>query len=166
MKKCYFHGFFFPFPMIILGYALVFLSVFTIIHSVIYGLILFCIGAFLAFSTYGTEINEDNTKIREYVKYFLPKFGLWFDFSKFNYLSVKKKKSITRVYFSSNQSFTTNDEKYEVFLTDFILKNKILITEKKSFEDAQKFAQFISEITNIPFKSYFEIVSERKKSYK
>ena len=149
MKNHFRHGYLFPFPVRLLGYAFAVLSLFAIIHSLIYGLLLFCIGALLGFSTYGAEIDEKNKTIREYVKYFVPKYGKWFNYSAFDYLSIREKKSNIRVYFSSNQSFTMKEEKFEVFITDFLLRKKVVIAEKKSFKEAEEFTHAIIKKTNI-----------------
>lgn len=162
MKSYFRHGYLFPLPVRFLGYAIIILSLFAIIHSLIYGLLLLCIGILLGFSNYGAEIDENNQTIREYVRYFIPKFGKWFAFSEFDYISIREKKSSMRVYFSSNQSFTMKDEKFEIFLTDFLLRKKVVITEKKSIKEAEEFTSVYFKKTNIPFKSYSDIISERK----
>jgi hypothetical protein len=157
------HGNLFPVPVNILGYILIIFSILAIIHNLVFGLTILIIGSLLGFSKYGSEIDEENFKIREYTKFLILKFGKWYDFSNFNYVSIRKNKSVTQIYYSSNQSFTQSNDKYEVFVTDIFLRKQIVLVEKKSYKEAEEIMKMFTKKMNLPFLNYIDILSYRKK---
>ncbi len=165
MKSYYKNGHLFYFPVRFLGYALIVFSIISISQTLLI-IFLLLFGFLLSFTTYGTEINQTGNKVRNITSCCFLKFGMWFNLSDFDFVTYRKKRKQVKIYFSSNQFFTKNEDEIEIILTDFLLKKVVVITELKSLKQAEEFAFDWSNKLKIPIKNYSNILSDRKIYFK
>lgn len=161
MKSYYKNGYLFYFPIRFLGYTLFVFSIFLISQTILF-IFMLILGFLFSFTTYGTEINQVGNKVRNTTRCGFLKCGKWFTLSDFDFVTYRKKRKQMKIYFSSNQFFTKNEDEIEIILTDFLLKKEVIITEFKTIKEAEKFVIDCSNKLEIPFKNYSNILFDRK----
>lgn len=117
-----------------------FFSVFIMIESPIIGLLILVVGAILGLSSYGSEIDVTNRKLREYQSKFGIKSGKWQDLNTKPYLGIFKSRSGYLIYSRSTNSTTDIDDYYDVCLMNASYRRRIVLQKFKSKNEALNFA--------------------------
>ena len=103
------------------------------------GLVLFLLGAFLAFTYTGTTFDTDKKRIRntEYVFGLIP-HGKWIDIEPDMMLGIKKWTQWFKVFSQSNKSLDLIDNDYRIVLYNFENEEIMAIQKFKNQEAAKK----------------------------
>lgn len=167
------HGFTMTGTSLIMGYVFFIMGIAMIFTSGLDGeifMLLVCgigfavIGGWMAFSTYGMQIDSDHHRFREYGAILGIKYGKWKQQSMFPYMAIlgSRKSSLGRSY----TGVTTSMQVYSVDLY-FLTENhrgKVVIKEFPNSEKAIEFAQELKEITGARLVKYSPEISEKTKA--
>lgn len=143
-----------PSNAIIIGYVLFIVGIFAIILTWYTGVGMILIGAFLAFTTYGTKILPEEKIIEEYTKYLgFIRAAKKKSIKSYSYTSVIPKK-VTSTMYSGTINFTTQtDYKFSICFLTNSYGGKIEIT---SYDQKGEAIHTAKELANSLKLNYFE----------
>ena len=136
------------------GYVLIITGVlsFFVMENPIASLIPVLIGAFVAFSTTGTQLDLDLRKVRGYTAYFgFFKSGKWQDLDLYDQIQIAEPVIHYRTYSRSNRSLDIYKKDYRIMLLGDHLRLRIPLQKFKSYEQADMVAEKVSSLLNIPY---------------
>ncbi|MEA1898782.1 MAG: hypothetical protein U9N53_14070 [Bacteroidota bacterium] len=136
------------------GYVLILTGVpaFFFMENPVSALIPILIGAFVAFSTTGTQVDLELRKVRSYTAYFgFLRSGKWQNLDLYDQIQVAKPVIHYRTYSRSNRSLDIYKKDYRIMLLGNHLKLRVPLQKFKSYEHADREAEKISALLNIPY---------------
>ncbi len=136
------------------GYILILSGVpaFFVLENPVSALIPILVGAFVAFSSSGTQVDLELRKVRSYIAYFgFLKSGKWQDLDLYDQIQVAEPVIHYRTYSRSNRSLDIYKKDYRIMLLGNHLKLRIPLQKFKSYEQADREAGKISAILNIRY---------------
>lgn len=131
------------------GYALLIVGAVSFLTGV--GLILALIGAFMAFTFSGVQIDSEKMIYRTYTSVFGGiKMGQWKKLSGFTQITVLKSKRKYTTFSRSNRTIHTNQIDYRVSLVNPSRGDRLEVKKSNSMDDAYMYAEGLSSQLDIP----------------
>ena len=131
------------------GYVLLAAGAFTIKEG--YGAILIFIGALMAFTYIGAEIDRKNNRYRSYSKWLgLIKSGKWRSLDEIRELKVIHSQVGHTSYSLGNRPLDIKKKDYRIIMQGDHLRDKVVVMAVKSLEDARTEAHKLSSSLGIP----------------
>jgi hypothetical protein len=112
-------------------------------------------------SSYGTEIDIENKKFREYGSAFGIKSGKWNSMKALPFLSLMTSRSGHSVYSRTNHSTTDVDDYYDVCLLNQNHRTKIVIQKFTAKKEATEFINDFSSKLNKPIVAFNPPISQK-----
>jgi hypothetical protein len=156
--------FFFPLPIIAVGIIAVIGGIVSAFSIPIMGIGMVIVGGFLCGSTYGSQIDFQNKKYREYTSYYGIKTGEWKSLDKLPYISILGSRSGFTVYSQSNRSTTDMDDYFDVCLLSNNHRIKFVVQKYESKDQATQLAETFAVKLDIPITKYSPAISEKTQS--
>jgi len=157
-------GFSFPIHILLVGGVFIIAGLASLITTPFLGVGLIIAGIFVLSSSYGSQIDTESKKFREYGSMFGVKRGEWKPLEKMPYISVLKGRTGMRVYSSSNRSTSAINDRYEVYLLNESHRKKCLIQKFEDTKHARKFAEELASRINVSLVQYSPVVSQKSRS--
>lgn len=154
-------GFSFMTPIIIAGGVISVAGAVSAIENPLLGVGLVLAGAFLWSSTYGSEVDFEKGRYRDYGSFYGIKRGEWKSLDKMRDVSILKGRSGTRLYSQSNRSTTVIEERYEVCLLSENHRRRFTVKKFRDKKEAKTFAEELVRMTNGSVVQYNPVVSEK-----
>ena len=125
-----------------------------IIESILPGLILVPIGAYLVFSHTGFDIDLKKRRFRHFTSHFGIKKGRWDKFKYYPYLALLSMRTKQTKYSFSGVPFSSKSMSYRVHLLNEKHTRKILIKEFQNKLEAETFMEQVSKELSLEIQSY------------
>ena len=125
---------------------------FFVMENPVSSLVPVLIGAFVAFSTTGTQLDLDLRKVRSYTAYvgFL-KSGKWQSLDLYDQIQIAEPVIHYRTYSRSNRSLDIYNKDFRIMLLGDHLRLRIPLRKLKNYEQADKEAEKVSSLLNIHY---------------
>ena len=136
------------------GYILILTGVlaFFVVENPVGALVPILVGIFVAFSSTGTQLNFNSRKVRSYTAYFgFLKSGKWQDLDLYDQIQIAEPVIHYRTYSRSNRSLDIFKKDYRIMLLGDHLKLRVPLQKFKTFKQADREAEKISSLLNIPY---------------
>lgn len=136
------------------GYVLIVTGVlsFFVMENPAAGLVPVLVGAFVAFSSTGVQLDLDSGKVRAYTAYFgFLKSGKWQGLDLYDQIQIAEPVIHYRSYSLSNRSLDIYKKDYRIMLLGDHLRLRIPLQKFKSYEQADREAEKISSLLNIRY---------------
>ena len=125
---------------------------FFVMENPVSSLVPVLIGAFVAFSTTGTQLDLDLKKVRSYTAYFgFFKSGKWQSLDLYDQIQIAEPVIHYRTYSRSNRSLDIYKKDYRIMLLGDHLRMRIPLQKFKSYEQADMEAEKVSTLLNIRY---------------
>jgi hypothetical protein len=157
-------GFSFAMPVVVIGVAIILFAFAMISINPFLGIGFILAGGFMSTSSYGTQIDLENKKFREYGSAFGIKNGKWNSLDVLPFLSLMKSRSGYTVYSRTNRSSTDVDDFYEVCLLTQNHRKKIVVQKFSYKKDATEFLNKLSTTLNKPIVEFNPEISQKTKN--
>ena len=119
------------------------------------------VGAFVAFSTTGTQVDLELRKVRSYTAFFgFLKSGKWQSLDLYDQIQIAEPVIHYRTYSRSNRSLDIYKKDYRIMLLGNHLKLRVPLQKFKSYKQADREAEKISSLLNIRY-----VRSEKNKEH-
>ena len=136
------------------GYILILTGVlaFFVVENPVGALIPILVGAFVAFTSTGTQVDLELRKVRSYITFFgFLKSGKWQDLDLYDQIQVAEPVIHYRTYSRSNRSLDIFKKDYRIMLLGDHLRLRVPLRKFKSYEQADREAEKISTLLNIRY---------------
>ena len=110
------------------------------------------VGIFVAFSSTGTQVDFELRKVRSYTAYFgFLKSGKWQSLDLYDQIQIAEPVIHYRTYSLSNRNLDIYKKDYRIMLLGDHLKLRAPLQKFKSYEQADREAEKISALLDIPY---------------
>jgi hypothetical protein len=108
-------------------------------------------GAFFSLTRFGTELEPEKGRYREFNSFIGIRFGKWHQLNRYPYLSILRTELSSSAYSLSNRNSETGRESFfEVYLLSESHHHRILVKRFKEKAEAEKGALELSETLHKP----------------
>ncbi len=157
-------GFLFPVPGLIFGAFLLLAGLISLFEIWYLGLAFILISGFFLTASYGSEIDIQNGKFREYGSIYFIKRGKWIALDKLPEITVKKSRDGMTIHSRTNHSTTLIDNRFEVCLLSATHRTKCLVQKFDSKDEATVFAHKLANQLNKSLVQYQPQLSDKTRA--
>lgn len=121
------------------GYLAILFGMLSIVESPIFALVFILIGIYLSFTYHGIDLDIKSDKYRNYVSYTGIKVAsAWKNLQPYSDLCILKTRESSARYSMSNQSNTTSESYFDIFLLNESHRKKIFVERFSDLDSAQE----------------------------
>ena len=158
-------GFSFPTPVVGVGIFMAIAGLFfAATESVLSGLVIAIIGGFLCANSYGTELDMNLKKYREYTAVYGLKTGEWKLLKTRPFIGVLTSRSSQKTYSRSNRSTTLMTDSFDVCLLNQNHREKTVVKKLDTRKNALKYAEELASLLGVEIVQYNPEISEKTKA--
>jgi len=141
----------FPRPIRMIGYICMLIGLFSISESVIIGILVVSLGAYLSFNISGFEINEG--KYRHFTYFIFFRLGKWKK-TEFHKITILKKILAQRTHSRANLTITNKGTYYEITLLSDSHRKKERLIRVDEKDKARQLTDKISKLLDLEITDY------------
>lgn len=149
------NGPYFPKVAIYGGYVAILIGMLSLAESSLLGFVFILIGIYLSFTYHGIDIEIASDKYRNYVSYIGIKVAsAWKSLNPYSDLCILKTRESSARYSMSNQSNTSSESYFDIFLLNSSHRKKIFVERFSDLESAKEKAMMLANESNKKYTKY------------
>ena len=145
------------------GYIVLVAGIVAVVLGSWFAVLLVVMGAYLSLTRFGTELEPDKDRYREFNSFAGIRFGTWHHLHRYPYLCILKTDLTSSAYSLSNRNAVTGSESYmEVYLLSESHHHRILLKRCESIKEAEESGIELSQKLNKPLVDFNPVRTSRR----
>lgn len=152
----------FPQGLVFAAYVFLGLGVLMCLASLVLGVVIILLSAFVCFTFSGMEIDTKNKAYKDYTAFFgFIKQGKWNSYANYPYVTLLRKNMVTTIHSRGNVASTISKELvYDITLLDKTHRKKLVIKRMKDNDKALAEAHVLAQQLGVEFAYYNPQISQ------